>query len=55
MDGAAIYREKLTRLETAIAGKEPDRVPVTAMVSLFHARYAGYTAQDVYFDYAKKP
>jgi len=53
MDGASIYREKLTRLETAVAGKEPDRVPVTAMSSLFHGRYAGYTAQDIYFDYAK--
>jgi hypothetical protein len=53
MDGASIYREKLTRLETAVAGKEPDRVPITAMSSLFHGRYAGYTAQEIYFDYAK--
>jgi uroporphyrinogen-III decarboxylase len=53
MDGAAIYREKLNRLEAVIAGKEPDRVPITAMSSLFHGRYAGYTAQDIYFDYTK--
>ncbi|MFA7695337.1 MAG: uroporphyrinogen decarboxylase family protein [Methanoregula sp.] len=53
MDGAQVYREKLDRLETVIAGKEPDRVPITAMSSLFHGRYAGYTAQDIYFDYAK--
>lgn len=53
MDGAQIYREKLTRLETAVAGKEPDRVPITAMSSLFHGRYAGYQAKDIYLDYAK--
>jgi len=53
MDGAAIYREKLARLETAVAGKEPDRVPITAMMTLFHARYSGYTAKDIFFNPAK--
>ena len=53
MDSAHIYREKLARLETVIAGKEPDRVPVTAMVDLFHGRYAGYSAQEIFFDYGK--
>lgn len=53
MDGTQIYKEKLGRLENTIYGKEPDRVPITAMMSLFHARYAGYTAKDIYFDYTK--
>lgn len=54
MDAAAVYREKLDRLEAVINGKEPDRVPVTAMSSLFHTRYAGYTATEGIFDPAKK-
>jgi len=53
MDAAEMYREKLDRLEAVIHGKEPDRVPVTAMMTLFHAHYAGYTAQDVMFDSVK--
>jgi methoxylated aromatic compound---corrinoid protein Co-methyltransferase len=53
MDAAEIYREKLDRLEAVIHGKEPDRVPVTAMMSLFHARYAGYTAAETIFDPVK--
>ena len=49
MDAAAVYREKLDRLEAVINGKEPDRVPVTAMCSLFHTHYAGYTATEGIF------
>ncbi|MDD3977370.1 MAG: uroporphyrinogen decarboxylase family protein [Methanomicrobium sp.] len=52
-DPAQRYREKLDRLEAVIKGKEPDRVPVTAMMSIFHAHYAGYTSKDVIFDYEK--
>ncbi|WAI02175.1 uroporphyrinogen decarboxylase family protein [Methanogenium organophilum] len=53
MDAAALYREKLDRLEAVIQGKEPDRVPVTAMMSLFHTHYSGYTATEAIFDPAK--
>ncbi|MDE4908155.1 hypothetical protein L0665_05975 [Methanogenium marinum] len=53
MDAAAVYREKLDRLEAVINGKEPDRVPVTAMMSLFHAHYSGYKATETIFDFAK--
>lgn len=53
MDAAAVYREKLDRLEAVIQGKEPDRVPVTGMMSLFHTHYAGYTATESIFEPAK--
>ncbi|MDK2975444.1 MAG: hypothetical protein PWP08_1815 [Methanofollis sp.] len=53
MDATALYRERLDRLEAVIKGKEPDRVPIIAMMSIFHAHYAGYTAKDVAFDSEK--
>ena len=53
MDPAERYKEKLARLEAVIKGKEPDRVPITPMMSIFHAHYAGYTSDDVIYDYAK--
>lgn len=53
MDAKTLYRERLERMEAVIKGKEPDRVPITASTTLFHARYAGYTAKDVVFDYGK--
>jgi len=53
MDPAEKYRERLDRLEAVINGKEPDRTPITPMMSIFHAHYAGYTSNDVIYDYAK--
>lgn len=53
MEPTELYRQRLDRLEAVIKGKEPDRVPVTPMVSIFHAHYAGLKAKDVVLDPAK--
>ncbi|MBP2134222.1 uroporphyrinogen-III decarboxylase [Methanomicrobium sp. W14] len=53
MEPGELYTERLERLEAVIKGKEPDRVPVHAETSLFHAHYAGYTAKDITLDYLK--
>ncbi|WP_048149271.1 uroporphyrinogen decarboxylase family protein [Methanolacinia paynteri] len=53
MEPAELYRQRLDRLEAVIKGKEPDRVPITAMVTIFQGHYAGYKAKDVILDAAK--
>ena len=48
------YKERVTRLKDAIQLKKlPDRVPVIPMLSFFPAFYAGYTPQDMMYDYDK--
>ncbi|MEM0332405.1 MAG: uroporphyrinogen decarboxylase family protein [Archaeoglobaceae archaeon] len=53
MEVEEVRREKLQRIEDVIKGKEPDRVPITGATAVWHGTYAGYTTQDVLFDYAK--
>ena len=51
MDNAEeIYKEKLERLETAAAAKEPDRVPLAINTTYFPAKYAGVSYEDMFHD-----
>jgi uroporphyrinogen-III decarboxylase len=48
------YKERVTRIKDAIQLKKlPDRVPVIPMVSFFPAFYAGFTPQEMMYDYGK--
>ena len=47
------YRERATRIKSAIELKVPDRVPVIPLVGFFPAHYAGITAQEAMYDYEK--
>ncbi len=53
MSAEELMKERLERIETVLKGKEPDRVPVTGATTVWHGRYAGYTAKEVLFDYEK--
>ncbi|WP_456329689.1 uroporphyrinogen decarboxylase family protein [Archaeoglobus sp.] len=53
MSTEELMKERLERIETVLKGKEPDRVPVTGATTVWHGRYAGYTAKEVLFDYEK--
>ncbi|MBO8180476.1 MAG: hypothetical protein H0Z19_08380 [Archaeoglobus sp.] len=53
MGAEELMKERLERIETVLKGKEPDRVPVTGATTVWHGRYAGYTAKEVLFDYEK--
>jgi len=48
-----LMEERRQRLEDVSKGQEPDRVPIYASTMLFPAKYAGYTAYEVLFDYEK--
>jgi len=47
------YRERATRIKSAIQLKVPDRVPVIPLVGFFPAYYAGITTQEAMYDYEK--
>lgn len=47
------YAERLKRYVTAMRNGKPDRVPIRPFVAEFTARYAGYTSQEVSYDYEK--
>jgi len=48
------YKERVTRIKDAIQLKKlPDRVPVFPVLSFFPAYYAGYTPQEMMYDYDK--
>jgi len=47
------YRERVARIRDAATLKKPDRVPVCPMVGFFPAFYAGFTPQEVMYDYDK--
>jgi hypothetical protein len=48
------YKERATRLKDAIQMKKlPDRVPVFTIYGFFPAPYAGFTPQEVMYDYDK--
>jgi len=48
-----LMEERRDRLVIAYKGGIPDRVPITANCTAFHAKYAGYTVAEVAFDYEK--
>lgn len=48
-----LMEERRQRIEDVINGKEPDRVPITAATAVWHGAYAGYTTNEVLFDYQK--
>lgn len=55
-DSAAMeqkYAARLKRYVTAMRNGKPDMVPVRPFVAEFTAKHAGYTSQDVSFDYEK--
>ena len=48
------YKERATRLKDAIQMKKlPDRVPVFTIHGFYPAPYAGFTPQEVMYDYDK--
>jgi uroporphyrinogen-III decarboxylase len=49
----ANYKASITRLKDAIQLKEPDRVPVTVLPSMFPFKNAGMTVQEAMYDYDK--
>jgi hypothetical protein len=48
------FKDRATRLKDAIQlKKKPDRVPVFSVYGFYPARYAGFTPQEVMYDYDK--
>ena len=47
------YRGRVTRILDAAEMRKPDRVPICPMMGFFPAYYAGFTPQDVMYDYDK--
>ena len=45
-----LHDERWQRVQTAMACGTPDRVPIPMMNADFHARYAGYTLGEVFYD-----
>jgi len=50
---AALYQERLKRIEDAIQLKVPDRVPIFVNFGYLPAKYAGVTCEDAFFDPVK--
>jgi uroporphyrinogen-III decarboxylase len=47
------YRQRLSRYTAAMAGRQPDRVPIRPFVAEWTAEYAGFTCQQTAHDYPK--
>ena len=47
------YQTRLRRYVTAMRNEKPDMVPIRPFVAEFTAKYAGYTSQEVSYDYEK--
>jgi hypothetical protein len=47
------YQARLKRYVTAMRNEKPDMVPIRPFVAEFTAKYAGYTSQEVSYDYEK--
>jgi len=45
-----LIKAKIERLDTAAAGKQPDRVPIAIATTFFPAKYAGVSYSDVWND-----
>lgn len=52
-EAEATYKASITRIKDAIQLKEPDRVPVTILPSMFPFINAGMTIQEAMYDYDK--
>ncbi len=52
-EAEANYKASITRIKDAIQLKEPDRVPVTILPSMFPFINAGMTVQEAMYDYDK--
>ncbi len=52
-EAKASYQASLTRLKDAILLREPDRVPVTVLPSMFPYLNAGMTVEEAMYDYDK--
>ncbi len=48
-----LYQERMTRYVTALRNGKPDKIPIRPFVAEFTAKYAGYTCQEVTYDYEK--
>lgn len=48
-----LFEERVQRVETAIALKEPDRVPVVPFIASYAQRAYGSCYADIYYDYEK--
>ncbi len=48
-----LFLERVKRVETATALKEPDRVPVCPFIASYAMRYGGSSYQDIFYDYEK--
>jgi hypothetical protein len=48
-----LYAQRLKRYVTAMRNGKPDMVPIRPFVAEFTAKYAGYTSQEVSYDYEK--
>jgi uroporphyrinogen-III decarboxylase len=49
----SLYQERLKRYVTAMRNEKPDMIPIRPFVAEFTAKYAGYTSQEVSYDYEK--
>ena len=52
-DMEQLYQERVKRYVTAMRNEKPDMVPIRPFVAEFTAKYAGYTSQEVSYDYQK--
>lgn len=50
-DPRALFAERQRRLDDAIAGRVPDRVPIIYYTMFWHAKYAGLTIRQCMYDY----
>ncbi|MGQ9574796.1 MAG: uroporphyrinogen decarboxylase family protein [Thermoguttaceae bacterium] len=48
-----LYQQRLKRYVTAMRNGKPDMIPIRPFVAEFTAKYAGYTSQEVSYDYQK--
>lgn len=53
MDKEQLYQQRLKRYVQAMQNKKPDRVPIRPFVAEFAAKYAGFSCQEVSYDYNK--
>ena len=52
-EAEAEYKARITRIKNAVQLKQADRVPVCMFPGMYPAKYAGFTMQDVMYDYEK--
>ena len=52
-EAEASYKARITRLQDAVQLKEPDRVPIALLPSMFPFKNAGMTVEEAMYDYGK--